>query len=326
MSNDATSVRFPLPDDVVELVTQLLAEIEMGEVSSCDEAIAALRDLEVSEALAPAVEARLTDVLGPANRWIAVAPDGSNWSLLVPSGTASGEGIATTGTLIVVNQSSEQRQVSWDDLRNDPAYWLRQGARLIGTEWEDGYEYPFAFDAESWEGSRCDLAFGETDWVVRQGTHDYSFDLNYVDLRYRVPAEESQGGTGVLLTIDEGGSSMTTGEIGCTVSVDSNGAVWYYAWGCLEIYIGRPGRRLSAIDAQALVENCLDGAVLYRESIAGVESDLRDAAEVWAVVADVYGDEPSDAELTEVAVSCTDFSGTALELREHLAGLRDTDH
>lgn len=325
MSNDAPTIPFPLPDDIVALAVALLCDCEIGEFTSLDEAVAATQDEHLADGTDRTAEEHLVDVLGPTDGWIAVAPMGSDWSLLVADGATSGGGIGTTGSLIVVNQSAEQRRCTWDDLRNDPAYWLRPGARLIGTAWEDGSEYPFAFDAESWEGTRCDLVYGDTEWVVRQGTDDYSFDLNYVDLRYRVPADELQGGAGVLLAIEEGGSSMTTGEIGCTVSVDSNGSLWYYAWGCLEIFVGRQSKRLAATDAQAMVQDYLDGAELYSESVVGLESELRSAAEMWAVIAGIYGDDPTDDDLAEVEVSCLDFSGTASELRAMLTGATDPD-
>lgn len=337
MSTDTPAT---LPADVVPLLTalagacsgtlaesfeELLDEV-LGELSSSS-IDAVLVGNETDDEFDERVEVeqvRLRTLLEPFGEMFAVAPAGQTWSLFVPCGEWSGDGLDTTGAIYIVGEDGSVEHATWAEVRNDPRFWLAPGATLFGRCWENADEFPLSFDAESWEGTLHDYNFGG-DWVVREDNTEYSFDLSEVSLRYRTPLDIDPTRVGDWLSVDAGGTSMTSGDIGFTVSMDSNGGFWSYEWGCRHIFIGRSSSDGGPEDALSTASVNADGADLYGNSVAEITSDVFGPAAMWAVVEEILGEDPDPDALDELEVECVGFVGSARELAVKLGITEDDD-
>lgn len=332
----------PFPADVLVLLTEMVRAMPDSVADSLDELI----DDVIGEVSSTAVEATLAgdetdddddfderverqqellrELIAPYRGMLAVRPRSEAWSLFVPRGAWTGAGLDTAGEIHVVGDDGSVTLSNWAEVRNNPDFWLARGAALFGVCWEDGDDFPFAFDGETWEGTTNDFNYGG-DWVLHQDNTEYSVDLPGVSLRYRSASGVDATKVGDWLSVDVGGTSMTTGDIGFTVSMDDNGGFWSYEWGCRHTYVGRLSRDFGPADALGIASAHADGAVLYDETVSSISSEVFGPEAMWAVVQELLGEEPDDDALEELEVDCVGFTGSGRELAVELGVAEDDD-
>lgn len=315
-----TSASLPLPisDDLLSLVQRALGLLgsEVESLSDwCDEANELLEDDDEDyDDDDVSFEAMLVGALGPLERLVAVSPSGTGWYLLVPLGRWTGRGAATAGSVLVIGEDAEPRVADWAAVRDDYRLWLDGDGAVICGEWSGIDQVALAFDARSWEGTCSNYAFGSYEAVLTLNGEETEFDPEGVDLRYRgepsAPLPE-----GMLLEVTSEGESMSTGEIGLTISVDANAALWVSMWGYADVYAGRPAEQCSPLDAIEFAigeagedaEQPIDDVCMIRSGILGID-EMRIAVEF------VRERDINAHPLDDVEVQCVGFEGTAGDL------------
>jgi|GEM_PF-3119993 len=188
----------------------------------------------------------------------------------------------------------------WTLVNADPRFWLNRATRLRGS-WDDPDQIPFAIDAEDWVGSTIDDAWGESDWAVDVDGDPCRFDPMSLGLRYRdEPA--TVWPAGIYLDIAAGGTSMTTGDIGMSVSLDAGGNIWSSIWGCEEIFHGRADASFSPF---AYLPAPPNEAVTLVSTVFNLQ-EMRQFVDYVAECVDEFDE--------ETEVHCVGFTGTAAEL------------
>ena len=330
----------PLPADVLVLLTEIVRAIPDTLADSLDElideVIGEVSNTTVEAALAgdesddefenriERQEQQLRELIEPYAGMLAVRPRSAGWSLFVPSGVWTGSGLETEGAIHIVGEDGSAVRSTWAEVRNNPDFWLAQGAALFGVCWENAEDFPFAFDGESWEGTSYDFNYGG-DWELQQDNTEYVVHLSDVSLRYRSSSGVDAAKVGDWLSVDVGGTSMTTGDIGFTVSMDDNGGFWSYEWGCRRTYVGRLSMDFGPEDALGIASANADGAVLYDESVASISSEVFGPAAMWVVIQELLGEVPDDDRLDELEVDCVGFTGSGRELAVELGHAIDDD-
>ena len=205
------------------------------------------------------------------------------------------------GNVIVITEFGGYSFTSWKSLREDPEWWLAPGDSIVSKEVAEVDDLPMAFDADEWVDTRKDYAFGDTDWMLKVNDDEVQFDLESVTLGYK---GTSTLPSGTLIEVGCGGVSMSTGEIGLTVSIDVDGAVWKYQWGYINEYLGRPS-------GDDLVAEAVGAASLEAgfNEIVSMSSELLDPTQMRVVVDAVLADDINlDTDVVEI--DCVGFSGS----------------
>lgn len=259
-------------------------------------------------------EAMLVAAVGPLEQVVAVSPSGSWWALLVPMGPWTGRGAAMAGTVLVIRESDEPRIADWAAIRADDRLWLDGDGAVICGDWSGIRNVALAFNASSWERTTANFAFGSYEAVLRLNGEEVEFDVGDVDLRYWRPATAALP-EGLLIEVTSNGESMSTGEIGLTISVDENAALWVSMWGYADVYVGRPDEACTPLDAIELAidaagedaEQPIDDVCMIRSEILGVE-------EMRVAVERILDRDINVGALDDVEVQCVGFEGTAGDL------------
>lgn len=218
------------------------------------------------------------------------------WLVFIP--IAQGDTPAGDGVAVVDSESCIA--ATWAGLRSDDSLWIAPSTRLAGVC--DTSEIPFAFDAAEWERTLHNFAYEEGEWFLRVDADRQYVDLPNSDLRYR--DERSIPPAGCYVEIEEGGTSMTTGPIGVTVSVDERGAAWTYQWGYEHIFHGRQPVGFSLCE---FLPEVVSG-------VARISSDVLTPQQMRSIVDRVSAAVIDGLELEHVDVKCLGFDGTAAEL------------
>jgi hypothetical protein len=176
----------------------------------------------------------------------------------------------------------------------DRALVVCQGLEvLLYGDFAEGFsgDWPFDLmpvraDQASWAGTSWDWVNGEGDWVVDVGdaaevdVHGFyvcSIELYNMDFdAERIDSSQ----VGKVLSIRQGSSSMTTGEIGCTLRVDAWGGAWVEEWGGRETFVGRT----EIVDPVASISGPLE---MDLGESAEISSELLIEAQMRAVVRDL---------------------------------------
>ncbi len=170
-----------------------------------------------------------------------------------------------------------------DAFASNDALVLRRDTKItLAGALSDEFEGDWPFDETgvrldpvTWAGAWWDSAFGEGDWYV--DVDDSSVFVMIRGLEFAAPKVAVKD-RGIVLEIDAGGTSMSTGDIGLTLSVDEWGGVWVDYWGAQEFFLGI----VSIDDPVGAIESTLDLA--YGE-VAEIRSEILDDAEFDAAVA-----------------------------------------
>jgi len=240
---------------------------------------------------------------GPLDRVMLYSPDGSNAYVLQHLGNQPIFAVTPTDHVRVINAAGGVTECSWSDIANDPRFWLRRDAQIMVTNPELLLDdLPFSADGVAWVSTRGDEVFGEGDWELTVNGESMSFSLRDLDVRYEEPAPNVRAGTWVEVTC--AGTSMSTGDIGWTLSMDEHGGLWSYQWGCYDDYVGR--------------ENTSDLVALVNELVTRLEPMVYDIVAITSEVftleqlAPAIGwliEHDDDAE-EDPQICCTDFDGT----------------
>lgn len=190
------------------------------------------------------------------------------------------------GPVIVRAGATERRHDSLDAaFTDDPDLVLRTYTDIrIRTSPTSDLEFhgdwpfedrPVRADQVSWSYTSYNDAFGEGDWTVNiNDTETFvplwelAFDAERIDPSL----------VGVVLKLDTHSTSMSTGDIGCTVRVDGWGGVWVEQWGAKQTYLGP----VDIDDPVGLIAGSLDG--LQFGDVATLTTELLDRSEIIGVL------------------------------------------
>jgi hypothetical protein len=281
-----------------EVLGEWLYEVEM------DDSAIALDDLagrlEVAEL--PPEWAKLV------KRGTLISPDAvRNW-LLLPAGDWTWASTLRAEQVTVIDARGAIRTTTFNELRADPRFLVgMEATALVFDVGLAADRLPFRFDGRRWSHTECDEAFGETEWVIRINGEESPFDLDQVEL-YFEPGERAAEGN--WLTVSEDGVSMSTGDIGVSVWVTDDGALFSHIWGSKTTCHGFAPADLTIDQVIELIdpEDC------GLSSIAGISSEIVGIDEMRDVVTKVLAKALNDVELDEIEVICADWEGTAAEL------------
>ena len=233
----------------------------------------------------------------------AFSATGRDWRLLLPLGA---------DRYLVVGYDTEPILTTLDAFKRDPQNRLGRDGGVFGKDyfWEE--DFPFWFEAEVWEGVTADEIFGDgnNDLLINGETR--RFPVSEVVFRYRdeLPAPPA----GDWFEYIQGGTSMTSGDIGFTITVDSRGRQFSYAWGCYYYFDGRLPADATIHDALAM--SAFDFSMV--SGVARISSEVCTPEQFVDVVKRLveasagYRDDDPD----EVEISCPGFDGTLTEFRE----------
>jgi hypothetical protein len=241
--------------------------------------------------------------LGDLRRTVAAAPDPDlGWRLFVPLARAAPESDAEP---VFIVGSNEFESTTWKAVQDDPSYWLTPDSLLSGID--DTSEIRFSFDGDAWEGTTFSFAFYEGEWQLEIDGALCSFDLSAMDIRYSFEWPVAE--TGMWIEIAEGGTSMTTGDIGVTVRIDERG-LWVDSWGGDLTFHGRVGLDFSAYD------------YLPRPigSVESVTSEVFDPPQMRTLLKHLGHTVVNSFDPSDVHVACVGFEGTAAELLAAASG------
>ena len=265
-------------------------------------------------------EELLTAAFGSLDEVVAFTPGSLGWYLAVPTERATGRGCTLGGPVVLIGTYGEPRVTDWRSIRADRSLWFGADGAVVSGEWSSVEQLPFAFSASAWEGTRTDHAFGDGDAVLHLNGEEVEFDIESVDLRYRTPAEVHLP-EGLLLEVVSDGESMSTGDIGLTISVDSGGALWVSMWGYADVFVGRPAEPCTALDAiDVAIAAVGDEAEVPIDSIVMISSATLGIDEMRVAVARIRDRDINARELDEVEVQCVGFEGTADDLMDDSPG------
>lgn len=263
-----------------------------------------------------AFEELLTAAFGSLDEVVAFTPGSLGWYLAVPTERATGRGCTLGGPVVLIGTYGEPQVTDWRSIRADRSLWFGTDGAVVSGEWSSVEQLPFAFSASAWEGTRTDHAFGDGDALLHLNGEEVEFDIEAVDLRYRTPAEVHLP-EGLLLEVVSDGESMSTGDIGLTISVDSGGALWVSMWGYADVFVGRPAEPCTVVDAIDVALAAVgDEAEVPIDSIVMISSDILGVEEMRVAVTRVRERDVNARELDEIEVQCVSFEGTAGDLMD----------
>ena len=243
------------------------------------------------------------DELGDLSEAVAVAPDGTRWSLVVP--VAAIEADESKGNVIIIPTLGDAMDSNWSVLADDPDWWLQRDARLVGDT-VDVWQIPFRLDSDAWVDAEYDEIYGEGDCTLSINWSDDQLRIGDL-LAYREP--NRHGGPATIVDVACEGSSMTTGDIGAGVRQDPDGGCWYELWGCTSIFLGRPA---DEADRHAMAWRALGESL---NSVGRIKSNVLSPQEMRDLLESVEGYDPNFTP-EAIEITCPGFTGTAEELIE----------
>lgn len=239
---------------------------------------------------------------GPFERLMLYSPDGLNGYVLQHLGPGPFFTAQPSDRLRVTDIEGRVTECTWSDIASDPRFWLRRDAQIMVTDPELLLDdLPFSADGVAWVSTRGDEVFGEGDWELTVNGESMSFSLRDLDVRYEEPAPNVRAGTWVEVTC--AGTSMSTGDIGWTLSMDEHGGLWSYQWGCYDDYVGRE----NTSDLVALVNELVTRLEPMVYDIVAITSEVFTLGELapaiaWLIEHDDDGEE-------DPQICCIDFDG-----------------
>ena len=240
-------------------------------------------------------------VLGNLSRAVAYSPDGSSAWLLVPHRNWRWDSRANNGELLAISDRGECLLCNADDIRSDRRFWAKQGAQFSADDLPSLGALQLVFDGDDWAGTQVDSAFGESDWVLTFNGEEDGFDLSACRLGF---ASDERVPSGTWLEIVTDGYSMSTGDIGVTISVDVDGGLFVSNWGYIDAFWGLA--RPDDVTPEQLL-HFADPESCGFTSVGLISSDHLTKEEMQRIVPTILsnGSEDDDVEIT-----CADWSGS----------------
>lgn len=239
--------------------------------------------------------------LGTLSDAIAVAPNGANWSLIITA-EPNVDG-AQTGQVTVIPAFGDPFDSNWATLRDDPKWWLRRDAQIVGDTVEPS-DLPFMFDGDAWIGAEYDFIYGEGDCTISINGSPEQVRLDE-SIAYRQPIDH--GGAANIVEIGCEGASMTSGGIGSSVHQDANGSCWSELWGCTRTFLGRPANEAKQ---HSMAWSALGESL---NSVDRITSDVLSPQEIRDLLGSIPAFDPNFCP-SSIEIVSPRFTGTAEEL------------
>lgn len=293
MTNDIT-----LSEAITERISDWLSAANAADADSRPSIAPLMDDLE---------ELGLDDVLPHFRNAIALSTDGYDWSLLIPAADWTWSAELSTEQVVVVPEDGEPEILTFDEIRANRSFWLEPGFEVHALDWFQAHQIPFRFDGVMWGGTLADQAFGEGEWMLRFNGDEEMFDLSSMELDFGT-SEHAKPGRWV--SIETGGVSMSTGEIGMTIYVTPSGGLFRYEWGYRDTLLGHADPDL---DVDEIITH-LDPEGIGLSDVVSIESDVLGKKDMRRLVRAVLDLDINVRDLDDVSVSCPRWSGMADEL------------
>ena len=265
------------------------------------EARAAMKAAD-SEPVVPIIE-----VLPHFNRAMLLNPDGCGWRLLVPLDNWSWGSRLRHERALIVDDLGNAYTATIAELRADRDFLIGPEAEVHCTDIVNSSDLPFLFDGDAWTHTSNDGEFGHGEWVMKINGDDSGIYLESTPLVFD---SDEHAQAGIWLSMECDGESMTSGEIGYTVSVDDDGGLFVSEWSARTFFFGRATPDFGVDQLLGLLQpdgGDISGVVVLRSEVLGRDDMRRVLA--WVSEHDVNPVEP-----TELEIECSGWSGTAADL------------
>jgi|GEM_PF-2717385 len=301
----------------IEIDSRIVAAVEHCLLAVCDDPATSSIEDHILDSLDDdtADEVDLS-VLGDLSRTVAYSPDGLSAWLLVPQKSWQWDSRANKGELLAISDRGECLLCNADDIRSERRFWVKQGARFSADNMPSLSALQLVFDGDDWAATQVDSGYGESEWVLTFNGEEDGFDLSACRLGF---ASSERVPSGTWLEIATDGYSMSTGEIGVTISVDVDGGLFVSNWGYIDAFWGLA--RPDDVTPEQLL-HFADPESCGFTSVGAISSDHLTKEEMQRIVPTLLsnGSEGDDVEIT-----CADWSGSLEEFEGRATPDEDDD-